>query len=142
MVKGIWLLVPSIPSKTNSRSIVHSHQVDIELGLQSSRSMSMGLEAVEREEDIATSATSANQAGEVEADHLPSSLQSPELQPTSPTPAETETSLSPGMVSGGWIGGNELPRVDTENVQPALTDAESQELHAAANEYLPSQPDS
>ena len=134
MVKGIWLLVRSIPSTTNSRSINHSHQVDIELGLQSFQSTPISLEGVELEEDIATSATSANQAGEVDSDHLPVSEQRPELQPTLPTAVEAETSLGPAMVSGGWIDGNELPKVHTEDVQAALTDMESQEFLPAANE--------
>lgn len=143
VVKEMWLLVPSTPSTTNSLSIIHSHQVDIELGLQSSRSMPTSSEAPELGETVDSSAPSANQVGEVtESDHMPSSLQSPELQPTTPTPVEAATSLSPGMVSGGWIDGNELPRVHTGNVQPALTDMESQEFHPAANEYLPSQSES
>ena len=145
VVKGIWLLVPSVPSKTNGRSFVYSHQADshqadIELGLRSFHSTPMGLEPVEHGEAIATSVTSANQAGEVEADHLPVSEQRPELQPTLPTAVEAETSLGPAMVSGGRIDGNELPKVHTENTQPALTDAERQEFHPAAIEYLPSQP--
>lgn len=142
LVKEIWLLVRFFMSVPNRRPSIYRHQVDIELGLQSSQSTPPSLEAVDREDDIAISATSANQAGEVEADHLPSSLQSPELQPTTQTTVEAETRLSPAMVLGGRIDGNELPRVHTENVQPALTDAERHEFHPAANEYLPSQPES
>lgn len=49
MVKGTWLLVRFMLSTTNSRSITHSRQVDIELGLQSSHSTPTSLEVVEHE---------------------------------------------------------------------------------------------
>ena len=126
VAKGMWLLVRCVPSVSKRRPFTYSHQVDIELGLQSLRSTPTNPEAVEHEEDIITSATSANQAGEVVSEHQPVSVQQPELQATLPTPVLPERSLSPAMVSRGRIDDNGLPTVHTENAQLALTDMERQ----------------
>lgn len=142
VAKGMWLLVRLVASLSKHRPFTYSYQVDIELGLRSFQSTPTNLEAIVQEEDITSSATSASQAGDVVSDDLLVSVQRPELQHTLPTPVEAEASLSPVMVSGGRVDGNELPTIHTETAQSASTAMERQRCHPVAKEYLRPQPDS
>lgn len=136
-VKGMGPLVRIHLPIPDCRPFTYRRGLDIELGLQSFRSTPTSLEFPEREEVIATSAPSANPAGEVpESDHMIVSVQRPELQPALPTTVDAETGLSPALVQEAWIDSNEVPGVRTENAQSAITDVERQELHPAANDHL------
>ena len=139
IIERMSLLVRITLAVSNRCSFTYRHRKDIELGLQSFRSAPASLEAPEREEDMNSSAPSANQVGEV-ADSEPTSVsvsvQRLELQPTLPTPVDAETSLSPNLVQEAWIDSNGFPRVPIENTQPALTDMEGRELRPAAEDQL------
>ncbi|CAF9930316.1 MAG: hypothetical protein ALECFALPRED_004576 [Alectoria fallacina] len=116
--------------------ITHSHRVDVELGLQSSRSTPTSLEAPDREEFVAASAPSPNQFGGVaESDNTYVSVQRPELQPILPTTVDAETSLGPALVQGARSNSNEIPGVHTESAQSALTDMERRELRPVADDH-------
>ena len=118
-----------------SSPFTHSHRVDIELGLQSSRSTPASLEAPDREEFVATSAPSPNRVGGVaQPDHTYVSAQRLELQPTLPTTVDAETSLGPALVQGARSNSNEIPGVHTESAQSALTDMERRELRPVADD--------
>ncbi len=137
MIKRMSLLVRITLSVSNRCPFTYRHRKDIELGLQSFRSAPASLEAPEREEDMNSSAPSANQVGEVaDSEPMSASVQRLELQPTLPTPVDAETSLGPTLVREVRIDSNGFPRVPTGNTQPALTDMERRELCPAANDHL------
>lgn len=105
--------------------------VDIELGLQSVPSTPT---TPEREDVVARSAPLADQAGDVaESDYT---SQSPERQSSLPTTVDAETRPSPALVQGAWIDSNEVPKVNTDDAQTALTNMECQELRPTASDHL------
>ena len=131
------LLVRITLSVSNRCPFTYRHRKDIELALQSYRSTPTSLEAPEREEDMNSSAPSADQVGEVaDSEPMSMSVQRPELQPTLPMPVDAETSLSPTLIREARIDSNGFPIVPTENTQPALTDMERRELRPTANDHL------
>ncbi|CAF9933742.1 hypothetical protein IMSHALPRED_009461 [Imshaugia aleurites] len=110
---------------------------DIELGLQSSQSTVTSLDVPEREEVVASSASSASQVGEVaDSAHVHVSMQRPEAHLTLPTTVDAEASFSPALVQRARNDGNELPTGHNGNARPVLTDMNHRELRPAANDHL------
>lgn len=134
MAKAMRLLVCCT---LTTRFVAHRHQADIELGVHAPQSMPTNLEPPEREGVVASSAPSMTQVGEV-ADPACSavSAQGLELQHTLPTTVDAETSSGPALLQGAQIDSNGLPRIHTDDTQPAVTDVEPRELPPAANDHL------
>ena len=99
--------------------------------------MPTSLNVLEHEEVVASSASSTTQIEElVESDDMSVSVQHLENQPTPALVINDETSSNPVLIQGAQMDSNELPRVRTDNAQPAWTDLQRGELPHAANDHV------
>lgn len=99
--------------------------------------MPTNLEAPEREGVVASSAPSMTQVGDVaDPARTAVSARGLELGHTLPTTVDAETSSDPALVKGAQIDSNGLPRIHTDDTQPASTDVDPRELPPAANDHL------